>query len=75
VWIFKTGPLAWNGLLGFWIPVSVYFLWVIGTTVMTGRAVSGDNEPKPDLVALADRLAELDAEIATIKSGAQTATR
>jgi hypothetical protein len=75
VWIFKTGPLAWNGLLGFWIPVSVYFLWVIGTTVMTGRAISSDDEPEPDLAAMADRLAALDAEVAAIKSLAHTATR
>jgi hypothetical protein len=25
---FKTGPLAWNGLLGFWIPGIAFALWV-----------------------------------------------
>lgn len=24
---FKTGPLAWNGLLSFWIPVAVFVAW------------------------------------------------
>jgi len=75
VWIFKTGPLAWNGLLGFWTPVTVYFLWVTGTTVMTARAIDNDNEPKPELVAMTDRLAALDAEIASIKSFVHIATR
>ncbi len=26
---FKTGPLAWNGLLSFWIPVAVFFAWFV----------------------------------------------
>ena len=25
--LFKTGPLAWNGLLSFWIPVAVFTAW------------------------------------------------
>mgnify|MGYP001570362069 CR=1 FL=1 len=26
---FKTGPFAWNGLLGFWVPVSSYLIWLL----------------------------------------------
>ncbi len=26
---FKTGPVAWNGLLAFWMPVVVFFAWYI----------------------------------------------
>jgi hypothetical protein len=66
VWIFKTGPLAWNGLLGFWVPVSFYFLWVIVTTVMTGRAIKADDLPG-DRSRIADRVSALEAEIAAMR--------
>lgn len=43
VYIFKTGPLAWNGILGFWIPVTFYFIWVVVTTLVTARAIKSDD--------------------------------
>lgn len=27
---FKTGPFAWNGLLGFWLPVAFFMIWLYG---------------------------------------------
>lgn len=68
VWIFKTGPLAWNGLLGFWVPVSVYFVWVIVTTITTARAIRNDDESPPNEAAIAERVAALEAEIVSIRS-------
>lgn len=40
---FKTGPLAWNGLIGFWIPAVVFGLWELVMGVMTLRAVNRDD--------------------------------
>jgi len=37
---FKTGPLAWNGLLAFWIPVVVFTVWLCLITAMLLRAIN-----------------------------------
>jgi hypothetical protein len=37
---FKNGPLAWNGLLAFWIPVVVFTIWLILISVMLLRAIA-----------------------------------
>jgi hypothetical protein len=37
---FKTGPFAWNGILAFWIPLTIFFIWMIVMTVMTLKAMS-----------------------------------
>jgi hypothetical protein len=29
---FKTGPMAWNGIIAFYIPVFIFFIWVVGLT-------------------------------------------
>jgi hypothetical protein len=26
---FKTGPFAWDGLFGFWVPVAMYLMWLL----------------------------------------------
>jgi hypothetical protein len=66
VWIFKAGPLAWNGLIGFWIPVTVYFVWVITTTLMTGRAINNDESPAEGRT-IVERVAALEAELAALR--------
>lgn len=37
---FKTGPFAWNGILAFWIPLIIFFIWMIVMTIMTLRAIN-----------------------------------
>ena len=35
----KTGPFAWNGLLAFWMPVGVYFVWIISLSVTLYKGI------------------------------------
>jgi hypothetical protein len=39
IYLFKGRPLAWNGLIAFWIPFGAFGVWMIVTTVMLVRAV------------------------------------
>lgn len=36
---FKTGPFAWNGVIGFWLPVVVFFVWFIVMLVFVFKAI------------------------------------
>lgn len=36
---FKTGAFAWNGVLTFWLPVGLFFGWMILMACMTHRAI------------------------------------
>lgn len=38
----KTGPIAWNGIFAWWIPLSVYFVWFVVTVVLLLRAIADD---------------------------------
>ena len=35
---FKTGPFSWNGLLAYWVPLGVFFVWVVGMSAVMLRA-------------------------------------
>lgn len=41
---FKTGPLAWDGFIGFWIPVPLYFVGWLIMYFMTLRAIDSETE-------------------------------
>jgi hypothetical protein len=40
---FKTGPLAWNGVFGFWIPAAVFIIMFAANTAMLLRAIASDD--------------------------------
>jgi hypothetical protein len=64
---FKTGPLAWNGLLAWWVPVPVFAVWIIVVTVYLLRAVDSHLD---ELRASGSQLstAQLAAEIAELRT-------
>jgi hypothetical protein len=39
---FKDGPLAWNGILGFWVVAVAFFAWVIMMWVYTVKAIKSE---------------------------------
>lgn len=39
LFFFKTGPFAWNGVLGFWIPLTVFCSWFLAMVYLIRRAV------------------------------------
>jgi hypothetical protein len=36
---FKDGPFAYDGILGFWMPVIMYFIWMVVMTIYTHKAI------------------------------------
>lgn len=36
---FKTGPFAWDGLFGFWLPAGFYMTWIAVTSILLVKAV------------------------------------
>ena len=38
--LFKTGPLAYNGLLALWVPLCVFGIWIATMTVLTIKAIN-----------------------------------
>ena len=40
---FKTGPFAYNGLVGFWLPTVAFFAWVIVFTWLVIRDVNAEH--------------------------------
>jgi hypothetical protein len=52
--LFKTGPLAFNGIIGIWIPLGVFFVWIAVMTVLAIKAIDERQEilePGPELAA------------------------
>src|SRR5271168_2715169 len=42
VMIFNEGPLAWNGIFAFWIPLVAFSVWMIAVTAVMLRSISAE---------------------------------
>ena len=39
VYVIQRGPLGWNGIIAWWIPVSAFFVWIVPTVFLLVKAV------------------------------------
>lgn len=39
IYCFQTGPLAWNGMFAFWVPLTVYMVWMVVVAIMLIKAI------------------------------------
>ena len=60
---FKQGPLAWNGILSFWVVVTAALVWLVVTTHMTARAIKRQPAVAEER-ELTDRLAAVERALA-----------
>ena len=44
IYLFKDGPLAWNGLFAFWLPCLAYAVWKISTPLLLLKAVDSEEQ-------------------------------
>ena len=51
IYLFKTGPLAWNGIFAFWIPLTVFLIWIIVTAVVLLKATDIEAAEREKAVA------------------------
>jgi hypothetical protein len=61
VWLFKSGPFAWNSIFPFWIPLAVFALWVFVNTWAVLRAIAIEASASADELDPAPEQALVDA--------------
>jgi hypothetical protein len=49
--LFNDGPLAWNGVFAFWIPLAAFTIWMIAVTVVMLRSISAQDAAENRVVA------------------------
>lgn len=55
-YLFRTGPFAWNGLLVFWSPLTLFGVWITVQCVLLFRALTGQMAAKQADAVVADDL-------------------
>ena len=70
---FKSGPLAWNGILAWWLPVIVFAVWLIVVTIYLRKAIESDIDEadtgtNPSNAELAVQVGELQGQLRQLLS-------
>jgi hypothetical protein len=60
---FKTGPLAWNGILVWWVPVFSFLLWFLPNFVFLLRAIGADHDDELPITQLQREVNRLRARL------------
>jgi hypothetical protein len=47
---FKTGPFAWTGIVGFWIPAAVFGTWYLVMTKLVLQSVRQEAKEDREVV-------------------------
>jgi hypothetical protein len=45
--IFNDGPLAWNGIIAFWIPLVAFAAWFPAVTVVLLQSITAEQAAEP----------------------------
>jgi hypothetical protein len=66
---FQDGPLAWNGLLVWYVPLTAFATWMVAISVLMLRSIGADEpESPPDTAALAAEVRELRSELKRLQA-------
>ena len=53
VMIFNDGPLAWNGVFAFWVPLVAFSVWLVSVTAVLLRSIKAEASAEQSLAAAA----------------------
>jgi len=49
---FKTGPMAWDGIIAWWLPFLGFGLWIVVMSALLLRSAAAVDEPSPERVTV-----------------------
>ena len=68
IYFFKTGPFAWNGILVFWVGLTVLGAWFVVMAVTVRRAIlTQDHDDLPEGLAALRAVEHLTAEVGALR--------
>jgi hypothetical protein len=74
---FKDGPFAWNGLFTWYLPLTVFAIWMIAMSALMLKAIKTDgaeSQAPATGIDLAEEVRQLRAEVARLADGRREAS-